>query len=227
MRNRHLSRKLLTALLAASMVTSSFPVQALAEAVDLPAEEPALEVALNDDEQDAQQLDEVAEPASSPEEEESSAQPEDDGVAADSAEQITDVEPTDEVAPVDTQDDSEQSLTVESNPMEEDATLEAGDLADELPPEEEDPSAITEEDSTEDVADPILTAQATAADLKNSKIWIKQTNINGWGTCTVCSAAMLLRRAAILNGKAESYWLGITEKAMVNNPKVWAGDAGL
>ena len=66
MRNRHLSRKLLTALLAASMVTSSFPVQALTEAVDLPAEEPALEVALDEGEQASQSLDEMDEQASSP-----------------------------------------------------------------------------------------------------------------------------------------------------------------
>ena len=73
-----------------------------------------------------------------------------------------------------------------------------------------DEPATTREDDPETEAVPlVLEPQATPQDLLNSDIWIKQSS-SGW--CTLDSAVMMLRRAAILNGSPS--WRSITESSV-------------
>ncbi|MDO5119772.1 MAG: RICIN domain-containing protein [Coriobacteriales bacterium] len=240
MRNRHLSQALLAALLAASMITSSFPIQALAEATDLSADEPLTEVVpvedeepinendpLDNNEQIPQPLDDTTGSEGNPREGEAASETGVDGESVEPADQEVGTVTNDDAVPENARDDSEEPTADELDAIEEDSTnLDADNPLDEAAPADEPLSDTTEED-VEEIEGPVLTGQATAADLKDSRIWIKQTNPNGWGTCTVCSAAMLLRRAAILNGKPDSFWLAITEMSMVNNSNVWLGNDGL
>lgn len=67
-------------------------------------------------------------------------------------------------------------------------------------------------------ADAPLTAQATFSDINQSSVWLKQQVTGSNGTCTLCAAAMMLRRAAMMNG--DGNWKTITEAAV--KPTAWA-----
>ena len=65
-----------------------------------------------------------------------------------------------------------------------------------------------------------LYASATNADLLNDEIWLEQSVS---GKCTLASTAMMLRRAAILNGS--SSWEDITEQSVES--AAWDSSVGL
>ena len=59
---------------------------------------------------------------------------------------------------------------------------------------------------------------ATFQDINSNSVWIKQAVTGSNGTCTLASATMMLRRAAMMNGDAN--WNSITESAV--RAKAWA-----
>ncbi len=61
-----------------------------------------------------------------------------------------------------------------------------------------------------------ISVQATPSDLLNPAIWLKQQRT---GECTLTSAAMMLRRAALLNGRND--WQGITQDSI--RSAAWVG----
>ena len=65
-----------------------------------------------------------------------------------------------------------------------------------------------------------LWAAATTEDLKNDEIWLTQSVS---GKCTLASTAMMLRRAAFLNGRTD--WRDITEQSIQS--AAWDSSAGL
>lgn len=63
------------------------------------------------------------------------------------------------------------------------------------------------------------TAYATTfSDINSSNVWLKQSITGNNGTCTLASTAMMLRRAAMMNG--DTNWKSITESAIRSS--AWA-----